>query len=76
MDRQMILDHLAQAEGQVALGEAHIARQREILANLTRDGQTEAAGRAAELLAQFEQTQTLHVSDRDRLRLELAENSR
>ena len=62
--------------GQVALGEAHIARQREILANLTRDGQTEAAGRAAELLAQFEQTQTLHVSDRDRLRLELAENSR
>jgi cell division protein FtsX len=74
MDRQMILDHLTQAEGHVALGEERITRQREILANLTRDGHREAASRAAELLAQFEQTQTLHISDRDRLRRELAEN--
>jgi hypothetical protein len=44
--------------------------------SLTSSAISERKGRAAEPLAQFEQTQTLHVSDRDRLRLELAENSR
>ena len=71
----MILEHLAQAERHVAEGQEHVARQREIASQLHRDGHTEAAEEAGKLLAQFEEMQTLHVADRDRLLKELAENS-
>ena len=68
----MIERHLAQAEVHVAQGERHIARQKEVLAELERDGHEEAAISARELLATFELTQESHVADRDRLRAELA----
>jgi hypothetical protein len=71
MDRAMIEEHLAQAERHVAQGEQHIARQREIVAKLTSDDHADAAEEARALLAQFEEMQKLHVSDRDRLREEL-----
>jgi antitoxin (DNA-binding transcriptional repressor) of toxin-antitoxin stability system len=65
---------LAMTEGHVARGERHIARQHEIIAELTRDGHD--ITRAEALLAAFEQTQRLHVADRDRLKKELNDASR
>jgi len=69
MDRAMLLDHLAQAEHHVSVGARHIARQREIIAELERTG---ADSTEANLLLQLlEELQALHLADRDRLRAEL-----
>lgn len=70
MGREMLEQHLAQAERHVAQGERHIARQREIIAELEEDGHDLEV--AESLLAQFESTQLSHIADRDRLRAELA----
>jgi hypothetical protein len=67
---QMKLDHLAQARRHVAIGERHIARQRELVIELERDGHD--ASSAKQLLVQFEELQALHIADRDRLEQELA----
>ena len=55
--------HLAQAESHVALGQRHIARQKEILSDLERDGHDNAAQTARELLATIELSQRAHVTD-------------
>lgn len=68
----MIERRLAEAEDHVAVGEKHIARQKDIVAELERDGHAEAAQTARDLLATFEITQKAHIDDRDRLRAELA----
>ena len=70
MKRQMILDHLQLAERHVVEGERHLARQRDIVDTLEREGLDGKTARA--LLVQFEEMQTLHLADRDRLRAELA----
>jgi hypothetical protein len=70
MDRTLVERHLAQAERHVIQGENHIARQRQIIDELASGGHDLKA--AQDLLAQFEDTQTMHVADRDRLRAELA----
>lgn len=70
MDRTVILEHLAQARRHVVQGERHIARQREIVAELERKGQDALAAR--DLLDSFEALQVLHIADRDRLEEELA----
>lgn len=70
MDRTIVEHHLAQAERHVAEGENHIARQRQIIDELASGGHDLKAAR--DLLAKFEDVQTLHVADRDRLRAELA----
>ena len=64
----MIEKHLAQAEQHVAEGERHITRQRQIIAELERDGHN--AGSAKELLTIFEGTQAILNADRDRLKEE------
>ena len=69
MDRALTEDHLAQAERHVADGHRHVAHQRELVANLERDGHD--AVQARSLLAQFESLLALHIADRDRLRSEL-----
>ena len=69
MDRQQTKDHLALAEEHVALGATNVARQREIIAELERDGHD--ATQARELLVQFEQLQAMHVAGRERLQREL-----
>jgi hypothetical protein len=69
MDREQTLQHLAEAEDHVAVGMQHIARQRELIAQLERDGHDVTQARA--LLEQFEQLQEMHVADRDRLRRSL-----
>jgi hypothetical protein len=70
MDRTVVEQHLAQAERHVTEGENHIARQRELIDELASGGHDLKAAR--DLLAQFEDVQTLHVADRDRLRAQLA----
>jgi len=73
MDREMLQKHLAQAEEHVALGEHHVSRQREVVAELERAGHDTAEARR--LLAHFEQMQKMHLADRDRIRHEMAQNS-
>jgi uncharacterized protein (UPF0335 family) len=70
MGREMLEQHLAQAERHVAEGEDHIARQRQIVDELASSGHDLKA--AQELLALFEDMQKSHIADRDRLRAELA----
>jgi hypothetical protein len=73
MDREMILEHLEQAERHVRQGAVHIENQRTLVADLERQGQDTARSRS--LLRQFEQMQELHVADRDRLRQELLDTN-
>jgi hypothetical protein len=73
MDRVLAREHLAQAERHVAEGERHIAEQRARIAEAERNGLNMTV--AKELLRTFEQTQELHVADRDRIRAELNESS-
>ena len=69
--RAAMMEHILQAEHHVMLGERHIERQREIVAKLEKTDPQEAS-RARALLAQFEELQVMHITDRDRLRNELA----
>ena len=69
MDRATLEQMLVQAERHVTLGEHHIARQREIIAKLERNGHDST--KAKELLAVFLATQVSHVIGRDRLLKEL-----
>jgi hypothetical protein len=62
----MINDHLARAERHVAQGEQHILRQRELIDALQRKGDDTSL--AEDLLRRFEETQRMHIADRDRLR--------
>lgn len=65
------LEHrLALAERHVQVGEAQIAKQRELVAELERCGYDSAIARAT--LKQAEQLQKRHLNDRDILRSELA----
>jgi hypothetical protein len=61
----------SQAERHVNLGESHIARQREGVVELERDGHDTTEARR--LLANFEELQGMHLADRDRIRYELAQ---
>jgi hypothetical protein len=69
MDRAFLEQLLVQAEQHVSLGERHIARQREIVAKLERDGHDST--QAKELLAVFLATQAAHVAGPERLQEEL-----
>lgn len=69
MDRHAISAHLEQAEHHVRQGAVHVANQRNLIADLDRDGHDTTDARA--LLRQFEELQELHVADRGRLRQEL-----
>ncbi len=62
-------EHLALAESHIAQGEQTVARQRQIVGELERDGHD--ARTARELLIQFEEILRTHFADRDRLRHEL-----
>jgi hypothetical protein len=62
MDRAKIEEHLRQTDSHIALGLKHLERQREIIAELQRDGHDTTA--AVELLATLEETQRLHADTR------------
>jgi hypothetical protein len=72
MDRAALLKYLAQAERHIERGRAHIERQRELVIQLTRDGDAEELPRAELLLAQFEEMEATRIADRDRVLNELA----
>jgi hypothetical protein len=74
MDRNTILDDLAMVSRHVTGGEQIIARQRELVAQLERDGRD--ASDAKRLLLQFQDAQSLHVAHRERLEKALAEISK
>ena len=69
MRRAMIEQHLTEIEQLTVHGEEIIARQREIIANLQRDGHDTT--KARELLATLEETQRLNVAARERHQQEL-----
>lgn len=70
LHRAALERRLAEAEKHILAGERHLTRQREIVAELERDGHD--IGEAQKLLASFEGLQEMHVADRDRLRKKLA----
>ena len=69
MDRDMLCDHLAEAERHVVLGKGLVAKQLALIAELERQGRstTDATG----LLKLFEEVQAIHVADRNRLKKEI-----
>lgn len=69
-DRAIIEQHLAMAEGHVAKAGELVERQRSLVADLERDGHDTTEARR--LLAEFQEIEAMHISDRDRLRRELA----
>jgi hypothetical protein len=71
MDREMLKRHLAEAEEHIATGDKNIARQREVIAQLERDGRDTASART--FLHEFEQLQARHIAERERLLRELSE---
>jgi hypothetical protein len=73
MNRDFVERTLAQAERHVAEGEDILSRQRVAIASSERIGGNVA--RFKEVLSVFEESQRLHVADRDRLRKDL-ENAR
>jgi hypothetical protein len=74
MDRATILDNLAIALRRVAEGESLLAQQHEIIASLERDGLDASEVKAVVL--QIEELQGTLVADRERLKEELAGNSK
>jgi hypothetical protein len=62
--------HLAQAERHVREGEQRLEHQRAIIDERRRDGHDVEL--SEQLLAEMEESQRLHVAERDRLRAELA----
>ena len=58
MDRAVLLKHLVQAENVVLLGQLHVQRQRQIVAELERNGQD--SSRSRNLLGLFEEMLAMH----------------
>jgi two-component sensor histidine kinase len=73
-DRTAILESFSMARRHVAMGERNIARQREIVAGLERDGHDSLNSK--QLLGYFEELQNMHIAHRDRLEKVLAEISK
>jgi hypothetical protein len=71
VDREAILRKLDETERHVALGKEHIARQREIIADLDREGHDTSA--AKELLESYLVTQAAHEEKRRTIIKELGE---
>jgi hypothetical protein len=69
--RAVTARRLALAKRYVEEDALNIARQRRISSDLDRRGRAQAAMSAREHLATLEQTQAVHLVDRDRLQAEL-----
>lgn len=70
MDRATILDQSERLERHIALVEADLTKQRELVADLLRDGQDATAVIA--LLRQFEDLYARLMTDRDTVQKQLA----
>jgi hypothetical protein len=71
MDREMLKSHLTQVEEHIATGGKNIARQRDLIAQLERDGYDTASAKT--FLREFEQLQARHIAEREQLLRELSE---
>ncbi|PDS99933.1 hypothetical protein CO659_01545 [Rhizobium sp. S9] len=71
MDRAIVKKHLEQAQEHVTAGGLHVARQREIVAELINRGAD--VTEAIRLLTNFEESQDMHVAHLERLKAELLE---
>ena len=69
MNRDILLQHLAQAERHVARGNEHISRQETLIAKMDRHGHDTVDAR--KLLDTLRKTQALHRQDVGRLLREL-----
>lgn len=69
MSRASILDQTEKLERHIALVEGDLTRQRDLVAELLREGE-DATG-AVELLRQFEELHSRLLADRDLLRKQL-----
>lgn len=69
MNHEMLKEHLELAERHVSEGERHVARQRELVDKLEREGHDTSEPKR--LLRQFEELLDLHIKDCERLRKEL-----
>lgn len=72
MNRELLLEHLAQAEQLIGNGECEAIRLRQKLVRLTDDDATAAR----QALQQCEQSQALHRAERTRLLAELSARAR
>ena len=70
LEREILEEHLRQAEEHVAKGERALAKQSALVIELERDGHGTEAAR--QCLKQFEELQAVFVAGRDRLRDALA----
>jgi hypothetical protein len=70
MDSTVWQEHLAQAELHIVEAERRVARQREIVEMLERDGHRTTAARG--MLAAFGRFLAMYLADRQRLRRELS----
>ena len=70
MNRQMLIDHLVQADRQLAELAVRIQQQKAVIARLERSGQN--TEHAVFLLQQALGLQELHQAHRDRLKRELS----
>ena len=69
MDRTVLLRRLVEAERHLAAYEQVVTRQRHVIDTIARGGHDTAE--ASALLREFQGIQATHVTDRDRLRVEL-----
>jgi len=65
----ILREPLAQAEEHIAQGEAHLSKQRRIIADLEEHGHD--TKRARDFLKELEQVQELHLADKERVAREL-----
>jgi hypothetical protein len=65
MDRDVILEHLAQAERHIAESDERIARQKALIERLEADGGDSVTAKL--LLAEFQHSLALHRADWERL---------
>ncbi|MBV8909501.1 MAG: hypothetical protein JOZ89_01955 [Gammaproteobacteria bacterium] len=72
MDRQMLLDHLAEAERHVEEGTRLLERERAAIEERRRRGGPDVPG-TEELLRTMEESQKMHLDHLERIRKELAE---
>jgi hypothetical protein len=74
MDREMLKRHLAKAEAHIEKGWKILTRQRELIAELERDGHDTAQARTT--LKEFEELQAMHISGRETVLHELAQTAK
>ena len=70
MDRATLIKHLIEAESLVSLAHVIVAQQRQLITDMERDGLD--TNMALGLLAEFEECLHHEITDRDRLKGELA----